>query len=123
MKWFKHKSGSRTNPLIAESVERFGGDGYFLYFGIMEMVAEEFNIHEPGIVKLRMAKIRQDLQLSRQKIVKILSFFNQKAKIILEKNKINRSFFADVQGNEVSINCRFFADLADNHTKKLLSDY
>ena len=119
MKWYKHLAGSLNNSIIAEAIERFGGDGYLVFFGILELISDEFDIYHPGEKTLRMAKVKQNLQLSRQKIVKILSFFDQKAKINQKKNV---SFFATVEGNSIHIKCNRLAELCDNHTQKLLKD-
>ena len=119
MKWFKHLSGSLNNSIISEAIERFGGDGYLVFFGILELVSDEFDIYNPGVKTLRMKKITKNLQLSRQKTVKILRFFDEKAKI---KSNKNVSFFADIQKNLVTINCKRLAELCDNHTQKLLKD-
>ena len=53
MKWFKHLSGSLNNSIIAESIELFGGDGYLVFFGILEMISDEFDIYNPGKLKIR----------------------------------------------------------------------
>ena len=90
MKWFKHLTGSLNNSIIAQAIEIFGGDGYLVFFGILEMMADEFDVQDPGKVVLRMKKVRRNLQLSRQKTVKILAFFDQKAK---EKPLKTQSFF------------------------------
>jgi len=81
------------------------------------MISDEFDVQYPGEKTLRMAKVKQNLQLSRQKIVRILSFFDQKAKINSHKSV---SFLATVEGNEITINCKRFAELCDNYTQKEL---
>lgn len=119
MKWFKHLSGSLNNSIISEAIERFGGDGYMVFFGILEMVSDEFDIYNPGRLTLRMKKITKNLQLSRQKTVKILRFFDEKAKTNTSKDV---SFLASIDKNHVTINCKRLANLCDNHTQKLLKD-
>jgi len=119
VKWFKHLSGSLNNSIIAESIERFGSDGYLVFFGILEMLSDEFDIHNPGKLTIRMKKITKNLQLSRQKTVKILRFFDEKAK---NNSKKDVSFFADIGKVDVIINCKRLAKLCDNHTQKLLKD-
>ena len=119
MKWFKHLSGSLNNSIISEAIERFGGDGYMVFFGILEMISDEFDIHNPGKLTLRMKKITKNLQLSRQKTVKILRFFDEKAKTNTAKDV---SFFVEIQKHDVVINCKRLAMLCDNHTRKLLKD-
>ena len=119
MKWYKHLSGSLNNSFISELIERFSGDGYLVFFGVLELMADEFDIYNPGVVKLRIKKLTQNLQLSRQKTLKILRFCDQKAN---ENPKKDVAFFVDIQKNHVTINCRKLAKLCDNHTQKLIKD-
>lgn len=119
MKWFKHLSGSLKNSFISELIERFGGDGYLVFFGTLELMSDEFDIYNPGVVELRIKKLQQFLQLSRQKILKILTFCDQKAN---EKQQKEVAFFVDIQKNHVVINCKKLARLCDNHTQKLIAD-
>jgi hypothetical protein len=117
MKWFKHLSGSLNNSTISESIELFGPAGYLVFFGILEMISDEFDPLKPGKIILRMKKITRNLQLSRQKTVRILSFFDQKA-----KNNPNKyvGFFVEVDGDTVSINCPRLKELSDEYTQKQL---
>jgi len=118
MKWFKHLSGSLKDSIIFEAIEKFGGDGYLVFFGTLEMMADEFDIYEPDRVTLSIKKITNLLQLSRQKTLKILSFFDEKAK---KYSKENKSFFAEIGETHVTIICSRFASLADNHTANELA--
>ena len=120
MKWFKHLSGSLSNSIIFEAIEKFGGDGYLVFFGTLELMSDEFDIHNPGINRLSIKKMTKSFQLSRQKTLKILRHFDQKAK---ENTKKKVSFLAGIEKEHVLINCKRLADLCDNHTGKLLRDY
>jgi hypothetical protein len=42
MQWFKHLTKSRHDPFIFDLRQKFGGDGYFVYFGGLEIYAENF---------------------------------------------------------------------------------
>lgn len=118
MKWFKHLSGSLKDSIIFEAIEKFGGDGYLVFFGTLEMMADEFDIYQPDRVTLSIKKMTNLLQLSRQKTLRILSFFDEKAKKFQKENK---SFFAEVSDTHVTIICSKFASLADNHTTNELA--
>jgi hypothetical protein len=119
MKWFKHLSGSLNDNLIWEAVEEFGGDGYMVFFGILEMLADEFDPYEPGKCELSYKKMTKNLQLSRQKTVRILKFYDQKAN---ENRSKNISFFVQFEKKHVVINCPKFKILTDNYTLQLLKD-
>lgn len=117
MKWFKHLTGALNDNLIFEAIERFGGDGYLVFFGTLETVADEFDIFNPGSCRVSIKKLTKNFQISRQKLVKILSFFDQKAK---EKPTENKSFFVCFEKDHVVIKCNRLAELCDEHTQKML---
>lgn len=118
MKWFKHLSGSLKDSIIFEAIEKFGGDGYLVFFGTLEMMADEFDIYQPDRVTLSLKKMTNLLQLSRQKTVRILRFFDEKAK---KYSRENKSFFTEINETHVTIICNRFASLADNHTANELA--
>ena len=82
-------------------------------------MSDEFDIYNPGVVRLRMKKLTQNLQLSRQKTVRILTFCDQKAK---ETRTKDVGFFVEIEKESVTINCKKLARLSDNHTQKLIND-
>ena len=117
MKWFKHKSKSLNDDLIFEAIERFGSDGYLVFFGTLEIMSDEFDIHQPGVSRVSIKKLTKNLQLSRQKTLRILSFFHQKAN---EERFKNKSFFVVFEKDHVVVKCNELAKLCDEHTRKLL---
>lgn len=117
MKWFKHLSGALNDNLIFDAVEKFGGDGYMVFFGTLEILADEFDIYNPGSCRLSIKKLTKSFQISRQKLTKILTYFDQKANEIQTKDK---SFFVCFQKDHVIIKCNRLAELCDEHTQKLL---
>jgi len=119
MKWFKHLSGSLNDDLIFEAIEKFGSDGYLVFFGTLEIMSDEFNINNPGVNRISIKKLTKNFQLSRQKTLKILSFFDQKAN---ENQQKKKSFFVQFEKKHVVVKCNRLAELSDNHTKKLLND-
>jgi hypothetical protein len=42
MKWFKHISDSLDDPFIFDLIDRFGSDGYLVFFGVLEIYSREF---------------------------------------------------------------------------------
>lgn len=114
MKWFKHLSGSLNDSLIFEAIENFGSDAYLVFFGTLEILADEIDIYNPGKLSISLEKMKKNFQLSRQKIVKILSFFDQKAK---KNEKKFISFYAEVGKTHVDIYCPKFERLCDEYTQ------
>ena len=119
MKWFKHLSTSLKDSVIFEAIEIFGSDAYLVFFGTLELMSDEFDIHNPGTVALSIKKMTTLFQLSRQKTVRILQHFDQTAKITT-REKV--SFLVSIDATHVVINCHKLAMLCDNHTQKLLRD-
>lgn len=119
MKWFKHLAGSLNNSIIFEAIELYGSDAYLVFFGTLEMMSDEFDIHNPGVSTISIKKMTKNFQLSRQKTIKILSFFDQKAK---EKPQEKVSFLVEFEKNHVTVTCYRLRDLCDNWTKKLLKE-
>lgn len=113
MKWFKHIASSLDDPDIEESIQLFKGDGYLVFFGVLEIMADEFDIKNPGIVRLPLRHITKRLQLSPRKTLEILSFFGKK-----ERKKAQISYTID--GHYITLNCPKLRELCDEWTKKQL---
>ncbi len=113
MKWFKHISDSLDDPFIFDLIDQFGGDGYLVFFGTLEIISREFNTKTPGFCMVPERFLIKKLQLSRQKCVKILKYCH--------KNK--RIFFKEYEG-KFMFNCPKLKKLSDTWTTKLLrSDF
>jgi hypothetical protein len=93
MKWFKHLSGSLKDSFIFELIEEFGGDGYLVFFGVLEIMSDEFDIFNPGYNIISIKKMQNTFQLSRQKVVKILRRINEKSIESLQKTDRNLAVF------------------------------
>lgn len=119
MKWFKHLSGALNDDMMFEAIEKFGSDAYLVFFGSMEMMADGFDVNNPGICRISTKKLTKNMQISRQKLVRILAFFDEKAH---EKLTENKSFFATVKGEYVLFKCTRLAELCDEHTKRILRE-
>ena len=90
-----------------------------VYFGTLELMSDEFDIYNPGVNRIQIKKLTQNLQLSRQKTLKILRFCDEKAKENKEKDV---SFFVTIEKDHVVVKSNRLARLCDNHTQKLLKD-
>jgi len=117
MKWFKHLSGSLNDNLIFEAIEEFGSDGYLVFFGVLEILADEFDYMNPGILQVSYGKLVKNFQISKKKITKILHFYDKKAKNHSGKNS---SFEVDFLDKGVRIRCNRFRDLCDEYTTKIM---
>ena len=107
IKWFKHISDSLDDPFVFELIDRFGGDGYLVFFGVLEILSREFKPNSDENLTYSYRFLSKKLQLSRQKFVKILNFCKKRGRFSIE--------FKD---DEVFINCPKLADLCDEYTRK-----
>ncbi|MDY6910770.1 MAG: hypothetical protein SVM79_00185 [Chloroflexota bacterium] len=109
MKWFKHLTTSLDDPFVFDLIDKFGGDGYLVYFGTVEIMAREFDINLPGICHISANFLRKKLQLSGKKVTKILHFCEEKGKI-----------FVKIKGDELELNCPKLKEMADEWTQRKL---
>lgn len=69
MKWYKHISDSLDDPFIFDLVDHFGGDGYLVFFGVLEIYAREYK-PEPGWkLKVTRGYLRQKLHKRQDTII------------------------------------------------------
>jgi hypothetical protein len=113
MKWYKHISDSIDDPFIFELMRRFGGDGYLVFFGILEIYAREFQTELDWKLSTTQAYLKQKL-CKRQAtlILKSLEFIKNSGKWNIELN-----------GENIIIFIPKFRELLDESTLKKLREY
>lgn len=72
MKWYKHISDSLDDPFIFDLIEEFGGDGYLVFFGVLEIYAREFLPEKNWKLDGSLAFFAQKLHVSVSKFKKII---------------------------------------------------
>jgi hypothetical protein len=113
LKWFKHISVSGDDPDIHDAVEIFGGDGYYVFFRVLEIMSTEFDIENPGKNAFSVSFLRKKFQLSGRKLVKILQFFNKRGRVLCE-------FYNDGSMDMIKLNSPKLKDLSDNYTEQII---
>lgn len=114
MKWFKHLTNALRDPFIVDLIDQYKGDGYLAYFGIIEMIAEEWSVDNGGRVVLKMSFLKKNLQISAKKIQNFLKFF--------EKNKKIFSKLVGENGSEVELYCPKLNKIASDYAKRQLRE-
>ena len=109
MKWFKHISDSLDDPFIFDLVNNYGGNGYLVFFGTIEIMAREFNADSPESCKVSLKFLSQKLQLSVRFILKVLDFCSE-----------NNRIFYKLDGLLIGLNCPKLIKLCDEFTQKTL---
>jgi len=112
MKWFKHISDSLDDPFVFDLINKFGGDGYLCFFGILEIMSREFDVKTPGISQLSVRFMVVKLQLSRQKLMRILKFCEEKGRIL-----------STLENDHITLNCPKLKMMCDEYTLRAIKKY
>jgi len=112
VKWFKHISDSLDDPFIFDLIDQFGGDGYLVFFGVLEIISREFDVDSPGTCQLSIKFLTKKLQLSPKKISKVLEFCQKHHRILSSSN-----------GDGIELSCPKLADLCDDYTEKQIKGH
>lgn len=81
MKWFKHITDSLDDPFIFDLVDRFGGDGYLVFFGVLEIYAREYKTKLDWNLTVTRSYLRQKLHKRQATLVeKILKHIGNSGK-------------------------------------------
>lgn len=103
MKWFKHFTTAMDDLFVKDIERKFGDTGYAFWFKTLELIGAH---GQAGKLSISWANYLDKLHKSRTKAEELLSFCQTNAKL---------SFTDD--GETINIECRKFAEIADNYTK------
>lgn len=113
MKYFKHISDSLDDPFIFSLLEKFGGNGYLIFFGIIEIYAREFKTYSGWKLDVTLSYLCRKFVLTRKNtVLRVLSYIRDSTKWQIE-----------ISNNLISINIPKFKELLDEYTLKKLSQY
>ena len=111
MKWFKHIVDSGDDPDVDDAITIFGTDGYYVFFRTLEVMSREFNVNNPGKNTFSVEFLRKKYRVSWGKVVKILSFYQ-------EKERIFYKLFQDNHLPSIGLNCPKLQEISDEYTQK-----
>jgi len=110
LKWFKHISDSLDDPFIFDLLDRFGGDGYLVFFGVLEIYAREFKPTPNWNLSITRAYLKQKLHKRQDTLImKSLEFIKNSGK-----------WDININGSQITIFIPKFNELTDDWTKKKL---
>jgi hypothetical protein len=89
MRWFKHMSDALDDIFVQELILKFGGNGYMLFFGLIELIARENGKTLTGKLEVSPAILKQKFHISRGKLKEILEFCQGKGKVLFDNNLEN----------------------------------
>lgn len=113
MKWFKHISDSLDDPFIFDLLQRFGPDGYLVFFGIIEIYSREFQTKDDWKLSITRGYLKRKL-CKRQDTLVMKS---------LEHIKNSGKWDVEIKGNDISIFIPKFKSLLDDSTLKKLREH
>ena len=103
MRWFKHKNESLNDPDISDLIDEFGGDGYMVFFGTLELISRNWKQNSDGKVTFSIKFLRKNFKVSSQRLHNIFTF-----------PKFYKRICSEFSENEVTLFCPDFVDLLDN---------
>ena len=114
MKWFKHLIESGDDPDIGGIMNGFGFRGYYLFFRVLEIMAKEFEIENPGqnTFNFQWFLGRFPRQVDKKTLLNFLDF----CKNSLSKTRIDYL----LKGDQIWLFCPKLKDLTDEYTAKML---
>lgn len=111
MKWFKHLVASGGDPDIDDAISKFGSDGYYVFFMLLEIMAREFDPKNPGFNHFSISFLSKKFRISWKKTVKVMEYFDKRNRIFCE--------FSELDGlASVKLNCPKLKELCDEYTQK-----
>jgi len=121
MKWFRHISDSMHDPDIFSITEKFGNDGYAVFFGCLEFMTRNYNQQSADKSFTFPEKLlRKTFRISAQKLRNILTFAAFSKRIV-----------SKIEGDIIILQCPKLDDMIENYgrqikyreTKKLRNGY
>ena len=110
MKWFKHISDSLDDPFIFDLIDRFGADGYLVFFGILEIYSREFKSKDDWKLSVTRSQLRAKFHKRQDTlIIKSLKHIQNSGKWEIE-----------IKDSQVIIFIPKFKELIDEWTKRKL---
>ena len=81
--YFRHHNNAHNDDFIVELIEQFGYQGYFVWWTMIELAAQQEN--EDNSLVLSELSIRRNLRITPQKFHQCIRFMERKYKIRLTK--------------------------------------
>jgi hypothetical protein len=108
MKWFKHYTDSLDDPFVQELIINFKGNGYMVYFGIIEMVCAQGKKEMTGKATFHQQQLANKFSLRWTTVQLILNS-------CATQGKLNLS----IENKKVTIEVPKILEIKDNYTKDL----
>jgi hypothetical protein len=133
MLWFKHQNGARNDPFVWDLRQRFGPEGYFVYFATLEIYAANFK-SEPGwYLDVSIDYLRHELTIYHQKKLKMIIDFIRSwpdieggaGRPVLEiegQKEASPKWIAQLTDKRIALLIPNFIRIMDNYTAQKMRD-
>ena len=113
MKYFKHMTSDMDDPFIHDLIEKFGGNGYLVYFGCISLICKETKKEFKDSNSFSISFLRRKFRISSTKVQQILDFCSTNGKLSLS--------FSKVSPEKVELSFPKLVEIQDEWSKKLRS--
>jgi hypothetical protein len=127
MLWFKHLNNARNDPFIFDLRQRFGGEGYFVYFATLEIYANSFKPRPGWYLDVSIEYLKHEMGIYHlKKLLRIIEYIRSwpdvdgaKDRPALNDNMIEEiapKWIAQLTGTRIALLIPTFTRLMDNYT-------
>ncbi len=113
IKWFKHIVGSLHDPDIRMLIRKYGIEGYGFYFALIEMMCQEFDVENPGIVTFEISHLAECFRYKRATLL-------ERTEFVANNFQKKRLTIEECTDTHITLNSYKLKGLADNWTERLL---
>jgi len=107
MRWIKHLSSARNDPVMKLLLAEFGFEGYGLYWNILEIIAENLDYRNTTSATMTAKQWCNSVKISPKKFQKILVFCSE-----------NNCFSFKNNQKLITINCPKLVKYRDEYSRK-----
>jgi hypothetical protein len=98
-----------SDPFIHRLIAKHGPRGYMIYYRTLSIMAHEFRVETPGILRTNREHLKNILGFQHVTLQKVYEFIAKQGKFKIEYS-----------GEEIIITCPKFKELADDYTGRQL---
>jgi len=109
MKWFKHNTNVLQDPDMIKLIDKYGSAGYFIYFGLLELIASNYTIKLNQTIEFPINYLKQVFKVPQNVLIGILTQIKETHKIPLK-----------IMNNKIVITYKKIPPFVDEYTRKQL---
>ena len=111
--WYQHDSNSLRSGDIFDGMRKFGDCAYVVYFGLLEIMSNNFDPYNPGRSVVSRAVIERDLDRPWAKIEPVLRFFCGRGRFNFRRRTVQGVEMIELKNNK-------YKDTMGEYSKKII---